>query len=149
MCWRASIVTLFPQRAILALFGRYAIHGYACHVTIEALLNHRCCQHVSSTALLVLLFHLRALLHGLRRLCLCSGADNIDSQRVLQGLCDKRAMDGATPELNPGWVHRRKKTYPEVRHTPIGASTGIDVKNMKAKSLFLVNILRQLHNIAA
>ncbi len=26
------------------------------------------------------------------------------------------AMDGAAPELNPGWVHRRNNTYPEVRH---------------------------------
>ena len=26
------------------------------------------------------------------------------------------AMDGAAPELNPGWVHRRKNTYPEVRY---------------------------------
>ncbi|WP_178087288.1 hypothetical protein [Pseudomonas sp. C27(2019)] len=25
------------------------------------------------------------------------------------------AMDGAAPELNPGWVHRRKNTCPEVR----------------------------------
>ena len=27
------------------------------------------------------------------------------------------AMDGAAPELNPGWVRRRINTYPEVRHT--------------------------------
>ena len=27
------------------------------------------------------------------------------------------AMDGAAPELNLGWVHRRINTYPEVRHT--------------------------------
>ena len=27
------------------------------------------------------------------------------------------AMDGAAPELNPGWVHRRNNTHPEVRHT--------------------------------
>ncbi len=26
------------------------------------------------------------------------------------------AMDGAAPELNPGWVHRRINTCPEVRH---------------------------------
>ncbi len=26
------------------------------------------------------------------------------------------AKDGAAPELNPGWVHRRINTYPEVRH---------------------------------
>jgi len=25
-------------------------------------------------------------------------------------------MDGVAPELNPGWVHRRMNTYPEVRH---------------------------------
>ena len=28
-------------------------------------------------------------------------------------------MDGAAPELNPGWVHRRINTYPEVRHTEV------------------------------
>ncbi|MDY0250115.1 MAG: hypothetical protein RBR45_08715 [Pseudomonas sp.] len=26
------------------------------------------------------------------------------------------AKDGVAPELNPGWVHRRINTYPEVRH---------------------------------
>ena len=26
------------------------------------------------------------------------------------------AMDGVAPELNPGWVRRRKNTYPEVRY---------------------------------
>jgi len=28
------------------------------------------------------------------------------------------AMDGAAPELNPGWVHRRTNTNSEARHTP-------------------------------
>ena len=28
------------------------------------------------------------------------------------------AKDGAAPELNPGWVHRRMNTDPEVRHAP-------------------------------
>ncbi|HHX34150.1 MAG TPA: hypothetical protein GX719_02600 [Gammaproteobacteria bacterium] len=32
---------LFPQRVILTRFGRYAIHGYACRSTSEALLKHR------------------------------------------------------------------------------------------------------------
>ena len=30
------------------------------------------------------------------------------------------AMDGVAPELNPGWVHRRKNTYPEVRYATQG-----------------------------
>ena len=29
------------------------------------------------------------------------------------------AMDGEAPELNPGWVHRRTNTLPEVRHALI------------------------------
>ena len=29
------------------------------------------------------------------------------------------AKDGAAPELNPGWVHRRKNTHPEARHALI------------------------------
>ncbi|MDY0205903.1 MAG: hypothetical protein RBR82_04660 [Pseudomonas sp.] len=29
------------------------------------------------------------------------------------------AMDGAAPELNPGWVRRRKNTQPEARHALI------------------------------
>ena len=28
------------------------------------------------------------------------------------------AMDGAAPELNPGRVHRRTNTQPEVRYAP-------------------------------
>ena len=30
-----------------------------------------------------------------------------------------KAMDGAAPELNPGWVHRRKNSNVEARYTPI------------------------------
>ena len=30
------------------------------------------------------------------------------------------AMDGVAPELNPGWVHRRINTYPEVRYATQG-----------------------------
>ena len=26
------------------------------------------------------------------------------------------AMDGVAPELNPGWVHRRKNSYSAARH---------------------------------
>ncbi len=29
------------------------------------------------------------------------------------------AMDGAAPELNPGWVHRRKNSNVEARQSPI------------------------------
>ena len=29
------------------------------------------------------------------------------------------AMDGVAPELNPGWVRRRKNTLPEARHALI------------------------------
>ena len=29
------------------------------------------------------------------------------------------ARDGVAPELNPGWVHRRKNTHPEARHALI------------------------------
>ena len=28
------------------------------------------------------------------------------------------AMDGAAPELSPGWAHRRTNTCPKVRHAP-------------------------------
>ena len=46
----------------------------------------------------------------------CKSANNTDDQGVLRGSCGKRAMDGEAPELNPGWVHRRMNSYPEVRH---------------------------------
>ena len=29
------------------------------------------------------------------------------------------AIDGAAPELNPGWVHRRINTFPEVRYAQV------------------------------
>ena len=32
------------------------------------------------------------------------------------------AMDGVTPELNPGWVYRRISTFPEVRYAPLLAA---------------------------
>ena len=35
------------------------------------------------------------------------------------GKCDERVMDGLEPELSPGWAHRRKSTYPEVRYAAI------------------------------
>ena len=41
---------LFPQRVILAPFGRYAIHGYASRSTSEALLNHLQTAQARSTA---------------------------------------------------------------------------------------------------
>ena len=33
------------------------------------------------------------------------------------------AMDGAAPELSPGWAHRRTNTCPKVRHAPQLASS--------------------------
>ena len=32
------------------------------------------------------------------------------------------AMDGVTPELNPGWIYRRIRTFPEVRYAPLLAA---------------------------
>ena len=32
------------------------------------------------------------------------------------------AKDGEAPELNPGWVHRRKNSYSTVRHAHIPAA---------------------------
>ena len=40
---RTSLVLLFPQRAILARFGCYAIHGYIFRITSEALIDHSSC----------------------------------------------------------------------------------------------------------
>ncbi len=37
---RTALSLLFPQRAILARFGRYAIHGYACHRPSTARVDH-------------------------------------------------------------------------------------------------------------
>ena len=37
---RTVLSLLFPQRAILAQFGRYAIHGYACHRPSTARVDH-------------------------------------------------------------------------------------------------------------
>src|SRR5690554_3826638 len=42
---------------------------------------------------------------------------------------ESSARDGAAPELNPGWVHRRMNTGPEVRcvqHSIIQHSTSTD-----------------------
>ncbi len=36
MCVAYLAGVVSPQSVILTLFGRYAIHGYACHVTSEA-----------------------------------------------------------------------------------------------------------------
>ena len=64
-------------------------------------------------------------------------------QRVLRGWCDKRAKDGVAPELNPGWVRRRKNTYPEVRYATYkllkadgqapASDYGMQVKNRRKK----------------
>ncbi|WP_156853096.1 hypothetical protein [Denitrificimonas caeni] len=37
---RTAPVSFFPQCAVRAQFGRYAIHGYACHDTDAALIDH-------------------------------------------------------------------------------------------------------------
>src|SRR5690606_37492879 len=53
--WRISAVPFFPQRAILARFGRCAFHGCACHVTRETLLKYLYCLRYFYEALCELL----------------------------------------------------------------------------------------------
>ena len=45
------------------------------------------------------------------------------------------AMDGAAPELNPGWVHRRKNSNVEARYTPINQTTLLSQNNTPALSI--------------
>ena len=40
------------------------------------------------------------------------------------------AMDGVAPELNPGWVHRRTNTYPEVRYASSAFNKAQSLKDL-------------------
>ena len=112
---RTALVSFFPQRDFLSRFGRFAIHGVACHETSAVLIDLGCCLQVCSTALedsrRTHIFAAALVIHTaiVQTTKMINGCFGISVTSV--------AMDGAAPELNPGWVHRRKNTYPEVRHS--------------------------------
>src|SRR5690606_28177536 len=40
---RTALMLLFPQRAVMARFGRFAVPSFTCRSTREVLVNHLCC----------------------------------------------------------------------------------------------------------
>ena len=50
------------------------------------------------------------------------------------------AMDGAAPELNPGWVRRRKNTQPEARHALILENHSALLVNALPLLLFVMGV---------
>ena len=63
---RTAPVPFFPQCAVRAQFGRCAIHGYACHVTDAALIDHRCSLQVCYTTRARVLAYSKSITHTLR-----------------------------------------------------------------------------------
>ena len=139
MPYRTSTVLPSTRRpgAIRAL----CIRGCAYHGTDAALIDHRCGLQVGFTTLTDIFVYFQNFKHSVHAphriqnafpLLVClnrSSANNAEGQRVLRGGVESSARDGAAPELNPGWVHRRMNTGPEVRcvqHSIIQHSTSTD-----------------------
>jgi len=59
-------VPFFPQCAVRAQFGRCAIHGYACHVTDTALIDHQRGLQVCYTTLVGVSTYFKSITHVLR-----------------------------------------------------------------------------------
>ena len=64
--YRTAPVSFFPQCAVRAQFGRYAIHGYACHGTDAALIDHRCGLQFFYTTLVGVSVYSKSITHALR-----------------------------------------------------------------------------------
>ena len=46
----------------------------------------------------------------------CGTTNNTNAHKYCAVAVASEAMDGAAPELNPGWVHRGKNSNSAVRH---------------------------------
>src|SRR5690554_2453278 len=124
---RTAPAPFFPQHAVQAQFGRYAIRGCAYHLTDVALIDHRCGLQVGFTTLTDIFVYFQNFKHSVHAphriqnafpLLVClnrSSANNAEGQRVLRGGCGKQRQGWRSAGVEP-WMgsstdeHRPRST---------------------------------------
>ena len=124
---RTAPAPFFPQHAVQAQFGRYAIRGCAYHGTDAALIDHRCGLQVGFTTLTDIFVYFQNFKHSVHAphriqnafpLLVClnrSSANNAEGQRVLRGRSGKQRQGWRSAGVEP-WMgsstdeHRPRST---------------------------------------